>query len=121
MSACFSNHSDKYYSLWQINLKSRICPLFQKNANFYHLVDDKVQTIAADNLKDAIEAQFTIYLQKDQYIATRIVDGVIQILNEQLQPKDQVMLTNGRMISDGLFNKDGTISDMGIYGGPQAK
>lgn len=78
---------------------------YAKNASFFKLANDKAEEFQAAHLKDAVESQFRFFDFDGKLTLSRIIDGIIQIYGDDLQPVDQIMLEDGHKIVDAdLFN-----------------
>jgi hypothetical protein len=82
---------------------------YAKFASFYTIKEDKVTVLNADHMKDATELQFRLFDLDGKVLIARLVDGILQWIDNELQPTDQVMLDNGQRIGDCVLNKDGSM------------
>ena len=76
---------------------------YAKYASFYLLKGDKPELFQAPHLKDAVENQFKFFNKGGKLEVARIVDGIIQLYGEDLQPVDQIMLEDGSKIVDAVY------------------
>jgi len=73
---------------------------YAKFAEFYRLSNSKAEKFEASDLKDATPEQLRLLPQGVSIQLLRLVDGIVQKLDNNLQVTDQVMLENDKRIID---------------------
>ena len=76
---------------------------YAKDALFYRLKNNKAEVFQSSHLKDAVQSQFRFFNFEGKLTLSRIIDGIIQIYGDDLQPIDQIMLEDGLKIVDATM------------------
>ncbi|NQZ59321.1 MAG: hypothetical protein HRT88_17855, partial [Lentisphaeraceae bacterium] len=92
---------------WLGDAKIMVRKKYAKFANFYSLKDGKAISFNAAHLKDASFSQLRLLPDGKGVRAIRLVDGIIQVLDKDLQVNDQIMLENDLRISDCILVENG--------------
>lgn len=80
---------------------------FAEGAKLVTLADGETKITDLTQLGKVDIGQFNLYVDKDHLRVGRLTDGVVQWLNDELQPQDQIMLGEGQRIASFVPMKDG--------------